>query len=87
MPACVFTSPQVVIVRIPVTNVSGSSGIGAGSHRSGPSGSDDGWVWGAVFQSSTYTLGGGEDYHDIRYMRLSNSPNQGSDVAPDAMAI
>ena len=28
-----------------------------------------------VFQSSTYEFGGEEDYHDIRYMRCSNSPN------------
>lgn len=28
-----------------------------------------------IFQSSTYTLDKGQDYHSIKYMRLSNSPN------------
>jgi cystathionine beta-lyase/cystathionine gamma-synthase len=28
-----------------------------------------------VFQSSTYVSGAEEDYHDIRYVRLNNSPN------------
>jgi cystathionine beta-lyase/cystathionine gamma-synthase len=28
-----------------------------------------------IFQSSTYLYGGETDYHDIRYVRLSNSPN------------
>ncbi|MGI9311332.1 MAG: trans-sulfuration enzyme family protein [bacterium] len=28
-----------------------------------------------IFQTSTYTLAGEEDYHDLRYLRLSNSPN------------
>jgi cystathionine beta-lyase/cystathionine gamma-synthase len=28
-----------------------------------------------IFQSSTYTFGGEESYHDVRYVRLSNSPN------------
>lgn len=28
-----------------------------------------------IFQTSTYEFGGEVDYHDIRYMRLSNSPN------------
>ncbi len=29
-----------------------------------------------IFQSSTYLLTGDESYHDIRYLRLSNNPNQ-----------
>jgi cystathionine beta-lyase/cystathionine gamma-synthase len=28
-----------------------------------------------VFQSSTYEFGGEDDYHDVRYLRCSNSPN------------
>ena len=28
-----------------------------------------------IFQTSTYVSGGESDYHDIRYLRLSNSPN------------
>lgn len=28
-----------------------------------------------IFQTSTYLLGDSEDYHDIRYLRLNNSPN------------
>src|SRR5690606_913822 len=28
-----------------------------------------------IYQSSTYLLDRGADYHDLKYMRLSNSPN------------
>jgi len=28
-----------------------------------------------IFQTAMYETGGGEDYHDIRYIRLNNSPN------------
>ncbi|MCH8853575.1 MAG: PLP-dependent transferase, partial [Planctomycetes bacterium] len=28
-----------------------------------------------VFQSSTYEYAGGEDYHDLKYIRLNNTPN------------
>ncbi len=28
-----------------------------------------------IFQTSTYVSGGESDYHDLRYLRLSNSPN------------
>ena len=28
-----------------------------------------------VFQSSTYTYGGEDSYHDVRYIRLNNTPN------------
>ena len=28
-----------------------------------------------IFQTSTYASGGEADYHDIRYLRLNNSPN------------
>lgn len=35
----------------------------------------DGAISLPIFQTSTYLLGDSEDYHDIRYMRLNNSPN------------
>ena len=35
----------------------------------------DGAVTLPIFQTSTYTTGGESDYHDIRYLRLNNSPN------------
>ncbi len=28
-----------------------------------------------IFQSATYEYGGEDDYHDIRYVRLNNTPN------------
>src|SRR5687767_338696 len=28
-----------------------------------------------IFQSSTFEYGGEESYHDVRYVRLSNTPN------------
>jgi hypothetical protein len=37
MPTCVFTSPAVVMVRMPVSQVSGSSVCGTGSQRYWPS--------------------------------------------------
>ncbi len=35
----------------------------------------DGAITLPIFQTSTYVSGGESDYHDIRYLRLSNSPN------------
>ena len=29
-----------------------------------------------IFQSSTYEYSGEADYHDVRYIRLNNNPNQ-----------
>ena len=50
MPACVFTSPAVVMVRMPVRKVSFSLGIGIGSQRSCPIGRSCSSIDGAVFQ-------------------------------------
>ena len=45
--------------------------IHAGEHRP----RIEGAVAMPVFQSSTFEYGGAGDYHDIRYIRLSNTPN------------
>jgi cystathionine beta-lyase/cystathionine gamma-synthase len=44
-------------------------------HAGEPEPRIDGAVVTPIFQSSTYLYGGETDYHDIRYVRLSNSPN------------
>jgi cystathionine beta-lyase/cystathionine gamma-synthase len=44
-------------------------------HAGEPEPRIDGAVVTPIFQSSTYFYGGETDYHDIRYVRLSNSPN------------
>ncbi len=53
MPACVLTSPEVVMVRMPVRKVSGSFGIGTGPQRNWPIGRSCSPVAGAVFQSGS----------------------------------
>ena len=50
MPACVLTSPAVVMVRRPVRKVSFSFGIGTGPQRSCPIGRSCSPRHGAVFQ-------------------------------------
>ena len=50
MPAWVLTSPAVVMVRMPVTKVGASFGIGGGSQRNWPSGRSCSSSAGAVFQ-------------------------------------
>ena len=53
MPACVLTSPAVVMVRIPSRNVSLSLGIGTGPQRSWPMGRSCSPSDGAVFQKGS----------------------------------
>ena len=50
MPACVLTSPDVVMVRMPVRKVSFSFGIGTGLQRNWPIGRSCSTGDGAVFQ-------------------------------------
>ncbi len=50
MPTWVFTSPAVVIVRMPVSQVSASSPCGTGSQRYWPSEITSGSTFGADFQ-------------------------------------
>jgi len=44
-------------------------------HAGEPSPRIEGAVSMQIFQSSTYAYGGESDYHDIRYIRLNNTPN------------
>lgn len=44
-------------------------------HAGSPRPRIEGSVAFPVFQSSTYEMSSGGDYHDVRYMRLSNTPN------------
>ena len=44
-------------------------------HAGEPSPRIEGAVSMPIFQSSTYAYGGESDYHDIRYIRLNNTPN------------
>jgi hypothetical protein len=50
MPTCVFTSPAVVIVRMPVSQVSGLIAVGTGSQRYWPSEITSSSMCGADFQ-------------------------------------
>jgi len=50
MPTWMFTSPAVVIVRMPVSQVSRSPVCGTGSQRYWPSEITSGSTYGAVFQ-------------------------------------
>src|SRR5271156_2129676 len=44
-------------------------------HAGEPSPRIEGAVSMPIFQSSTYEYGGGSAYHDIRYIRMNNTPN------------
>ena len=50
MPTCVFTSPAVVIVRMPVSQVRSASECGTGSQRYWPKEITSGSICGADFQ-------------------------------------
>src|SRR6476620_4416776 len=56
MPACVLTSPAVVMVRRPVRKVSFSRGIGTGLQRNWLIGRSCSAVEGAVFQYGSVVL-------------------------------